>query len=141
MCKKGTKERDETGLSLESDLTSGTLDGGGVPDSGEWVLASEDLDILGELVDGELTGAIAGGSDADKVLEELGTGLLLQLEAELDSAVKELGDDAHLLESHGSGGESRGSDTDSSGNKGRGVSGNGVLKARIAERREQQLGT
>lgn len=63
----------------------------------------------------------------DKVLEKLGTSLFLSLERNLDDTVEELGNLFHILLLHRSGSQSRGTDSDTTGDEGRSVTGNGVL--------------
>lgn len=63
----------------------------------------------------------------DKVLEKLGTSLFLSLERNLDDTVEELGNLFHILLLHRSGSQGRGTDSDTTGDEGRSVTGNGVL--------------
>lgn len=102
------------------------LDRRRVGDSGKGELGRELLDVLLELGN-ELSSLTLALKGLDKVLEELGSSLLLGLEGDLDDTVEELGDLLDILLLHRTRGEGRRTDTDTTGDKGRGVTGNGVL--------------
>jgi len=97
-----------------------------VGNTGKRELGSKLDNIL--LEGGELLRSLSvSRKGGDKVLQQLGTGLLLSLEGDLDGSVEEVGDDLHVLLGHRSTGQSGQTDTDTTGNLSRGVSGNGVL--------------
>lgn len=97
-----------------------SLDGGRVGHSRKRPLGRELNDVLPELLNQLLTLTLASGSLGDKVLKELGTGLLLKDERDLDGPVEEGGDGLHVLGLHRSRGEGRESDSDTTGNLGGG---------------------
>jgi hypothetical protein len=74
---------------------------------------------------GRLVVLVVVGSD--KVLEELGSGLLLGSQGDLNSSVEEVGNLLHLGFLHGSGSQGGETDSDTTGNLGRSVTGDGVL--------------
>jgi hypothetical protein len=88
-----------------------------IPDTGKREPNRELLDILLELGN-ELGGlSIARLVGIDKVLEELAASLLLSEQRDLDDTVQELGDLLDIRLDHGSGGQSRGTDTDTTGDE------------------------
>ena len=72
--------------------------------------------------------ALLGRSgDADKVLEELAAGLLLEHERDLDGAVEEVGDDFEVIIQEVARSQSGCAETDASGDLGRRVTRHSVL--------------
>lgn len=98
-----------------------------IRDTRERELGRELDDVLLELSEqlGSLTGTLGVG--LDKVLEQLGAGLLLGEESDLNGSVEEVTDDLHVLLGHGSGSEGGKTDTDTTGYLSRSVTRNGVL--------------
>ena len=90
---------------------------------------SEGLDLVPELLD-LLVSNVAlngGGGDPHEVLEELGAGLLLEGERDLDGTVQELGNLLDVGLVHVTGGQGGGAETDTTGNLGRGIARNSIL--------------
>lgn len=79
---------------------------------------------LGEELGGLIVLVAIGGN---KVLEELGTSLLLSGQGNLNGSVEEVGDFLHLGFLHGSGSQGRKTDSDTTGYLGRSITGNSVL--------------
>jgi hypothetical protein len=104
----------------------GALDLGRVGNTGKRELGSEVFDFLLQLLE-SLGGSSRSSDGRDEVLEELGTSFLLSLERDLDGTVEEVGNLNHLGFLHRSGSESIGSDTDTSGDDSRLVTGDRVL--------------
>ena len=91
--------------------TFGSLDGRGVWDTGEGEGSGKLHDVLLELGDEFWCLSRSRLEGLGKVLEELGSGLLLGSKGDLDDSVEELGDLLDILLDHGSG--SKGGSTNS----------------------------
>jgi hypothetical protein len=63
----------------------------------------------------------------DKVLQQLGPGLLLSLKRDLNGSVQKVGDNVHVLLGHRSAGQGGQTDSDTTGDLGRSVTRDGVL--------------
>lgn len=98
-----------------------------VGNTGKRELGRELDDILLQLLKqlGGLVVLVAEGGN--KVLEKLVTGFLLCGQGDLDSSMQERSDGLHLGLLHGSRSQSGKTDSDTTGNLGRGVTGDGVL--------------
>lgn len=97
-------------------------------------LRSEALDLVTELLDLVVRLGARGGGDFDEVFEELGAGILLQLQGELDGTVQEGSHGLDVFLGHVTGSQGGGTETDTSGDLGRGVTRNGVLWRKTSTR-------
>lgn len=97
--------------------------------AGQGPLAGEGTDLVAELLhlSEALFTLLLGGSNADEVLKELRAGLLLEKKSELDSTVKEVGNNLDILLLHVTGGQSGGTKADATRHLGRSITRNSVL--------------
>jgi hypothetical protein len=96
-------------------------------DTGKREPLSKGADLLAEFLNSLGTLAIAGGSNALEILEQLGARLLLQLQSELDGTVQELGNLLDIFFVHAPRGKGRSAETNTTGDLSGGITVDGVL--------------